>query len=288
MRLSDVARRFDTVPMWDAYNGKKLAHGCQVTAWDSPRRDGLTTVRRTLSTRYGVTLPKRSALIIGAEAWIIARDPSNDSFGKHVSRVGYIAQQAREGKVANATMFANGSGTPTYLSRVWVKDTKDLESSSEVQSQYLIYYAHGENVKQGDFLYADDTWHVCRNTYFSTAGFMVAECNELEGSGVIEVELITQGKWNYVTETHEDEIRETINAVQLSWKDDYITEMPSAEKEMVGDLRLRFGEDEAERIFMDTRIQYNGDTWQAVRMEKRPDGSLSVVFRTIHYGEETT
>ena len=43
MDLVAVSRRFDMTPLWDAYTGEKLSATCQVTVWDNPRRDGLTS-----------------------------------------------------------------------------------------------------------------------------------------------------------------------------------------------------------------------------------------------------
>ena len=97
MRLEQVSRFFDRTPMWDAYTGQKLRAKCQVVAWDSPRRDGLTTLRRTFYMRYGSHLPTRRTVVVGGEAWLVATDPSGDSFGAAVTRVGYVAQQAHLG-----------------------------------------------------------------------------------------------------------------------------------------------------------------------------------------------
>lgn len=234
MNLAAVARRFDRTSMWDAYNGKKLAATCQVTAWDSPRRDGLTTVRRTLYTAYGSQLPPRRAVLIGGEAWIVAEDPAHDTFGKDVTRVGHIAQQAHMGKVGNTAQVLEDTSAEVYLSRVWVKDVKDISTTSEAQGQYYIYFVRGEPVKPGSFLWAGGLWHLCRNVISGTAGLMIAECNELEPDCVVQVEVQEKGVWDPVTETYAPTVPTTLRGILTTWKDDYALEMPSAEKRAGG------------------------------------------------------
>lgn len=281
MKLKAVARRFDLTPMWDVYTGQKLKAKCQVTAWDSPRRDGLTTVRRTLSMAYGAQLPARGAVVIGGDAWIVARDPSPDTFGYDVVRMGYVAQQAHIGKVGRTADVLDGTAKEVFLSRVWVKDVKDITTTSEAQGQYYIYFTEGEPVEQGQFLFIDGLWHICRNILTSAAGFFVAECNELEPDCVIDVPLVTQGRYNPITEQHEPAAPEVLKGILLGWRDDYVHELASAAKEQVGDIRIRFRAGDSGSLKLTSRMTHDGDEWQVVSMTERNDGSMSVVWRRV-------
>lgn len=281
MRLEQVSRFFDRTPMWDAYTGQKLRAKCQVVAWDSPRRDGLTTLRRTFYMRYGSLLPTRRAVVVGGEAWLVATDPSGDSFGAAVTRVGYVAQQAHLGKAGTtAEVLANG-GTAVYLSRVWIKDVKDITTTSESQSQYYIYFTPGEPVQVGQFLQVDGQWHICRNILSGAAGLMVAECNELEPDCFVSVRIPSTGTWDPITETYIGGSDLTLQALLLNWRDDYTHELPSFDKEQVGDIRLRFAPADAVHLKQDTRIEFRGDKWQLASQTKRSDDSVSAVFRRV-------
>lgn len=281
MNLADVARRFDRTTMWDAYNGKKLAATCQVTAWDSPRRDGLTTIRRTLYTAYGARLPDRRAVVIGAETWLLAEDPAHDTYGRDVSRVGYIAQQAHLGKVATTAQVLDDAAEEVFLSRVWVKDVKDISTTSEAQGQYYIYFARGEAVRPGTFLHAGGLWHICRNVISGTAGLMIAECNELDPDCVVQVEVQGSGKWDPVTETYGPSTTLPLRGIRMTWKDDYALELPSSEKEQVGDVRIRFKSVDAAHLKTDARITLRGDVWQLVSRSDKADDSVSTVWRRV-------
>lgn len=281
MELKSVAQYFDRTHMWDAYNGKKLKARCQVTVWDAPRRDGLTTIRRTMSMAYGSQLPPRHAIVFGGEAWIVSRMQSPDTFGLDTVRVGYVIQQAQLGKIGKTDDVLSNQGYDVFLSRVWVKDIKDIVNASEMQSQVAIYFTENEPVEQSQFLFVDGHWHIVRNIVVGTAGLMIAECNELEADCVVEVDFVSSGEWNPVTETYENGVVFRLPAILLDWRDDYIHEQASAQTEQVGDIRMRFSSMHAGSIKQDSRIEFRGDTWQVVSIQTRNDGSLSVAFRRV-------
>ena len=100
MQLQYVAKRFDTTPVFDAYTGDLQPHRCQVTLWDNPRRDGLTTLRRTISAAKEFEPPPRRAVVIGKEAWIIGTYAHPDTFDADIVRRGYVMQFAQPGGCA--------------------------------------------------------------------------------------------------------------------------------------------------------------------------------------------
>ena len=145
MQLKDVATKFDTTPIYNAYTGKMLAFTCQVTLWDNPRRDGLTTLRRTISVRKGFKLPNRRAVVIGQKAWIVGTYAHPDTFDADIVREGYVMQFAELGGLGTSREFLDLKPTPVYMSKVWIKDSKDISTTSEGQGQYNIYFTEGEN-----------------------------------------------------------------------------------------------------------------------------------------------
>lgn len=154
MELAAVASRFDSTPMWDAYTGQKLKGCCQVSIWDNPRRDGLTTVRRTISMADKVALPARMTLIIGGQVWLVGQVVNPDTWGADVTRKGYVTQMAMLGRVGSTKAVLENSTVPVYVSRLWTRDVKDISSTSSGQGQYGIYFTKGESVREGEFIYA--------------------------------------------------------------------------------------------------------------------------------------
>ncbi len=141
MQLKYVARKFDTTPIFNAYTGRKLASTCQVTLWDNPRRDGLTTLRRTISVGKGFKLPNRRAVVIGQKAWIVGTYAHPDTFDADIVREGYVMQFAELGGLGTSRDFLDSTISPVYASKVWIKDTKDISTTSEGHGQYNIYFA---------------------------------------------------------------------------------------------------------------------------------------------------
>lgn len=283
MKFESVSRKFDRTLMWDAYNGKLLKYRCQITAWDVPRRDGLTTVRRSMSVDANFVPPQRRGIIAAKQFWIMSHFPSHDTWGNNVHRAGYILQHAEPAEIFGTEnlLASDGIGLTALASRVWVKDVKDISQESELQSQYLIYFAVGENIRESDFVLLSDRVHIVRNLYESAAGFLVAECNELETDCIIGVSLVSTGHYNPVTESYEDEKSVAFPAVRMNWKDDYSNHLPSFAKEEVGDRRLRLSREHAPLVKMDSKLDFDGHRWSVTGIDDRPDGAVSVSVRRV-------
>ncbi|PJO10753.1 hypothetical protein CRG49_000605 [Neisseria sp. N95_16] len=267
--------------MWDAYTGQKLRAKCQVTPWDTPRRDGMTTIRRTLFVKAGTVFPYRGAVVVAGQVWIISRLNNPDTWGENIAREGYVAQYARVGRLADTQAMIDNTGYPLYLSRVWVKDVKDITTTSEAQGQYYIYFTHAEPVKVGGFILSDDRWHIVRNIINGTAGLRVAECNELEEDCIVDVAIHLAGEYDPVSETYTDSERVNFKSILMNWRDDYYHSMPSREPEQVGDMRLRIPPEHTDLVTEDTRLHLKGYEWKVVESRLHEDGSESAVIRRI-------
>lgn len=279
--LHQVSSYFDRTPMWDAYTGQKLRAKCQVTPWDTPRRDGMTTIRRTLFVKFGTVFPHRGAVVIAGQVWIISRLNNPDTWGEAVAREGYVAQYARVGRLADTQEMIDGTGYLVYVSRVWIKDVKDITTTSEAQGQYYIYFTHVEPVKVGGFILSDGRWHIVRNIINGTAGLMIAECNELEDDCVVDVEVRLAGEYDPVSETYTDSEVVNFKSILMNWRDDYYHSMSSHEPEQVGDMRLRIPSGYANLVTEDTRLHLKGHEWKIVESRLHEDGSESAVIRRI-------
>ena len=279
MDLVSVAQLFDTTPMWDAYSGRLLKAKCQVTVWDNPRRDGLTTLRRTLSMSREAKLPTRRAVIIGGHVWLVSAFFNPDTWGAAVNRKGCVAQLAELGKVATTDQVLESTCESVYLSRVWVKDVKDITTSSEFQSQYYVYFSTGEQLEEGEFVFIKHRWHIIRNIYTATAGFSIAECNELERKCICSIE-VDVGSYDPVTESISSEVHK-VPVIQLDWRDDYCNRLPSAEPQQVGDIRFRTSRKYAHLLTEGSKFYFDGLQWTRVRVEHKNFGAVSVVLRRV-------
>lgn len=277
MQIKDVAAKFDTTPVYDAYTGALLPYRCQVTLWDNPRRDGLTTLRRTISGGKGFQLPPRRAVVIGSQAWIGGTYMHPDTFDADVVRVGCVIQFAELGGLGTSREFLDMEPTPVYLSKVWIKDVKDISTTSESQGQYNIYYTEGENVQEGEFLYIQNRMHIVRNCMKGAGGLWIAEVNELEPECFQEISFGVEGEYDPIMDEYVGGDVKKANVIVLRWNDDYEYELPSHEKYQVGDIRMRVKVEESPVIGDD--VTYLGDVYTVVSVTERADSVNSVVIR---------
>ncbi len=279
MQLQYAAKRFDTTPVFDAYTGDLQPHRCQVTLWDNPRRDGLTTLRRTISAAKEFEPPPRRAVVIGKEAWIIGTYAHPDTFDADIVRRGYVMQLAQPGAVGTTKDFFDDTYEPVYVSRVWVKDVKDTSTESEAQSQYYIYFTEGENVQEGEFIFVHDRLHIVRNVKKEASGLWAAEANELEYNTFGKLEIDSQQVFDPVTETYTGGAPREVKAIVLKWNDDYQYELPSHTKFEVGDVRVRIlGTDTPT---LDQTVTFEGQKFRPVSITSRGAGINSVVLRRV-------
>lgn len=280
MGLEHVSRRFDRMPVWDAYTGEMLSAKAQLTVWDNPRRDGLTTIRRTLSMSDRHRFPERGGLVFAGDYWIAARLNNPDAWGVHIARVGYVVQQARPAKRGSVGQILSDGHRELLLSRVWVKDVKDITTDSEFQGQYYVYFTEAEKIGISEFLFVDSRWHIVRGIVSGTAGLMIAECNELAADCIVEAEVQGEAAYDPVTEQYSGTAA-TIPAVFMDWRDEYINGMPSAEREQTGDKRIRVSPAHAKLLNLQTRVKVKGSLWQVTGLDTKSDGSVSASLRRV-------
>ncbi len=281
MELKNVAKRFDTTPMWESYTGKKLRARCQITPWDNPRRDGLTTVRRTISVEHRTLFPLRRAIYAGGAHWIVGDKHNPDTLNNSVTRVGYIVQQAEKGLVGETSQVLENSCKPTFMSRVWVKDVKDVTITSETQSQYFIYYVPYEDILDGSFIQLNGRWHIVHNTVTGVSGLNIAYCSELERDCVHTVKITTDGEWNPITESYAAGVSVSVKCIVTTPRDDFSNQLASRVTIQLGDVRLRFQSGYSQLVDLTTTIDYLGDIWQVIGIQDRTDESFSALIRRL-------
>lgn len=179
MKLLTVARRFDGLTCADAYNPATTFKG-QFNLYDDSTRDGMTVERRVLSVAPTVSMPARKTLLADGLTWLVG-DHHRDYFKNSAIRHRYVAHQATE-LVASKTFdeaITASAGYSAWASRIWVKGAKEIESSSDIASVYDIYFAPGEPIVEGTLVFMVSRWHLVRAIYPSTAGLLVALCDEL-------------------------------------------------------------------------------------------------------------
>lgn len=179
MRLKDAARFFDRTSCDDAYapGSPFLA---QLDLFDDSKRDGATVARRVLMVDADVALPARGAFTAHGETFILG-GVHQDSFSGSVVRKKYVCHRA-DGLAAVKTLeqaILGQAGTAVYGARLWVKDMKQIDVSSDLNGFFDLFFHAGETVDVGSVVDLAGRLHLVRQAYVSAAGFLAAEADEL-------------------------------------------------------------------------------------------------------------
>ncbi len=283
MRVTNVAKFFDKSDLRDAYSAARLGRG-QLDLFDDAKREGTTVARRILSTVANWLPPARRVLSIAGQAWIIGERHPDQFFGQTI-RTRHILHRS-DGLADLLTGFqlltTGDVGVQVHAAKLWVKDIKDVSTTYDLQSQYLVYLAKTESPMQGGFIrYPDGNLLLVRNIYTSVAGFKTLECAELEPTAVQTVSLVLQGStYDPVTETFTAPPAVSVPAIVTRFLDDYEFRNEKMPDAFIGDLRVRVRAVDAVGVQAGDSITLNSKIWKILSVDTREDSTLSMHVRT--------
>lgn len=239
MLLHAAARFFDKLECVDAYNPNNTFKG-QLDLFDDSKRDGLTVERRILSVSPDVVIPPARVLIIAGTFWIVG-DLSVDSFRGSDIRHKYVVQQATGGLYGYYEDSIKQTLAPVHVAAVWVKDLKEIETSSRLYGVFNLYFASTENIEVGQIVAAQNSLYRVRSVYLSAAGFKVATATEVPRANPSVVAYTPKSSVAY------DPVLDTYTPIGLPavaqglwerFQNSYFYESAAAPKYIEGDLLL--------------------------------------------------
>lgn len=282
MRVTNVAKFFDKSDLRDAYSAARLGRG-QLDLFDDAKREGTTVARRILSTVANWLPPARRVLSIAGQDWIIGERHPDQFLGQTI-RARHILHRS-DGLADLLTGFqlltTGDVGVQAHAARLWVKDIKDVSTTYDLQSQYLVYLSDTENPAQGGFVrFAGGSVLLIRNIYTSVAGFKVLECSELEPAALQTVSFVLQGStYNPVTEAFTAAPAVNVPAVITRFLDDYEFKNEKMPDAYIGDLRVRLRAADAPGLHPGDTITYLSKTWKILSADPRDDATVSLHVR---------
>lgn len=236
MNLHSVSTRFDKTVCTDAYNPTTMFLG-QLDIFDDSKRDGVTVDRRILSCSPDVVIPARRTILIDGKAWLIGQN-NPDSFRGRPIRSRYILHACEYlGILQTAKELLSSGGLPLYAATVWIKDSKEMETSSKLYSFFNAYFAKGEPVEAGMFLTLGSVSYRIRNVFESAAGVTVGEASVLpNGSFQTALYKGTAGQtYDAINDNYTTSADVTIDGIYERFGDSYEYESQAAEKYQIGD-----------------------------------------------------
>lgn len=282
MRFPNVANYFDRTPIRDAYSRISLGHG-QLDLFDDSKRDGVTVLRRVLSTKSSWNAPLRGVVDLAGAIWMVGNAYPDQFYGAIV-RKRYILHRSEglcQFLTGNELLTAGAVGIRAHASKVWVKDTKDISTTSEQQSQYVVYAPMSEALSQGLYVrFPDGTLLLARNCFPTAAGFRALECSELEPTALTTIQMVVQrATYDPVTETYAAVAPAPIPAVVTRFLDDYEFRNEKMSDAFVGDLRVRVRAVDAPQVRAGDTIALNAVQFNVLSVDTRADNTLSLHVR---------
>lgn len=179
LTLAEASTYFDRTEVLDADSGRILFLG-QMDIYDDVRRDSGGAYRRILSVAPGTVMPAHRALRVHGVVWL-AGGMESDGL-ETVHRDKYVLQRT-QGRLSVSRLGAYLLGTPANLlwgAVEWVKDGKEINSSSRSHAQSTGYFAQGADVREYDIVDASGVMHLVTSVHPQPSGYLAATCVETE------------------------------------------------------------------------------------------------------------
>jgi hypothetical protein len=199
--LSAVAAHFDDIDIVDGYTLAKLFKG-QVSSFNETSPDGNTNKKRTISVVPGTIIPARRLISYFGENWLIG-DGNTDGLQNRQLRTAYWTRKVVDTafRLSPAEACKGLTGFALASSKEYLKDTVNSVSDSEYDPQWDITISITESAVKGQFLKIDNKYYRIRSVHTTASGFLVANCDELDGTPRTAVRLVIAGEVDPITET---------------------------------------------------------------------------------------
>lgn len=179
LTLAQASSFFDRTPIKDADNGNLLFYG-QVDPYDESKRDSGAAYRRILSVAAGTVMPASRTVSVFGQALILGNQEVDGLDTIH--RVKYTLQPCTA-KVGVSRLAGFVTGTPAsnaWAALEWVKDSKEMGTSSDVARIYNVFLPAGLNVRAQDVLTQAGQAYLVLAARELPSGFLAAEAVQLD------------------------------------------------------------------------------------------------------------
>lgn len=188
MTLLDAASYFNNDEFADAYGSGEFFRG-RLEPYPDTMRDSLATERRILITDANSVIPARQTVTSHGQTWMLGT-MSLDTHRGQVLRNKYIAHRATTLATVGtfSQVIANAGLRRLWADRLWVKEWRETQESSDMVGNYQLFFAGSEDLGGDDMMVkVGNTWHISRADYATVGGFLVSAADELPEPVVVQV-----------------------------------------------------------------------------------------------------
>lgn len=237
MDIKDVSNYFLTDVVTDAYSGAFLFNG-KVSTDDASVSDSATGGRRVLTISAGSALPSRR--VVSCECGIFIAGGSSLDTCSGVPLKKRVILQPVDGLVnllTTAEALSDSVGLQIYSARVWRKQEKEQQVSSDLFNQYNFFVAASETGARNKLIKFDNIYYRVQNIEVTPAGIKSFVTSELEADVVTTVSYTpASGVYNPVTDTKAASASISIPMFLERYQTSYRYNTPSSVKFDAGDI----------------------------------------------------
>jgi hypothetical protein len=236
MSLTQASSYFDRTAVSAPDTGQILFMG-QLEPYDDSKRDAASAYRRILSVKSGTPIPASRVVKMFDKVWIIgASEP--DGF-EDIHRVKYVTHYAPvQLKVSrpNGFLFEAASST-LWASPQWIKDSKQLETSSDIPQIFDIALPDGSDVRVHDVLWATGMAFLILATHLQASGLLVANSLKLDQIAPATAGLVVR-TYNPVNGNYTNGVTVQTPALLVRWQSLFAYGSQSSERYQEGDVSI--------------------------------------------------
>lgn len=261
MTLADAAAYFDRTPVLDPDNASVLFYA-QVEPYDDSRRDAGAAYRRVLSVAPGTTVP--GAINVLGQVWVVGKRESDAL--EVTLRDKYVLQPAAiKASVSRLNSFLAGTQTSAvWMAIEWLKDGKEVESSSNVVTMYTIIAPDGADLREHDIVWYTGRGLMLQKPRHHPSGYVEAEAVELAQAAPLAATISTRS-FSPATGSYSVTSTGTAQCLAVRWQSLYLYDMQAAARYQEGDATLALPAGTA--LTTNDRVTLAGKDWKILTVQ---------------------
>jgi hypothetical protein len=268
MKLKAAARRFDTCPVYDAYNNA-LLFKAQVSTFLEASPDGSTAKRRVLSVDPSITPPTHSTINVLNELWVVG-DGILDEWRGGAIRASYwmkassgLFSLVTPGQACSGTVVAAQHGQRDYL-----KDTVNGVTDAQYDPFWIFHFSKNAVIAKGTLVKQGPTLYRVRTVHLSLEGFKTAQCDEID-YGVISSTFTSTGVYNPVLDTY-SAASVTVPSILLDYYKVYEFRTQASPSNLAGDMALIVAKSSVSPV-VGQNVVVNSESWRIIAIVSDQD-----------------
>ena len=201
MKLKNVARYYDTCPVYDGYTGAYLFK-VQPSTFLESSVEGSTSARRVISLAPELTPPAHSIILILGELTLLGAGNLDEWKGSAIRRAYWTKKVTGSFSILTPAEAVLGQpGMAVYGQRQYLKDTVNLPTESEYDPFWDFYFSASLPQLKGKFIRGATSLYRVRSDRNDVDGFLTAASDELE-LDPYPITFTSDGVYNPVTDSY--------------------------------------------------------------------------------------